>query len=42
VNEIPEELLARFRAGEPAAITEVISLITERDRNLLERLAVDD
>lgn len=41
-NEISPELRSRFVAGEPEAIREVIDLITERDRALLERLAIDD
>lgn len=42
ISDITEELLARYRAGDTEAINEVINIIVERDRPLLERLAVDD
>lgn len=41
-DDITPELRARFVAGDPDAIRTVIDLIVERDRALLERLAVDD
>lgn len=41
-DDIGPELHARYLAGDPEAIQQVIAIIIERDRALLERLAVDD
>jgi hypothetical protein len=41
-DDIPPELLKRYLAGEPDAIAEVVAIIIERDRELLDRLALDD
>jgi hypothetical protein len=41
-NELDPELRARYLAGDPAAIREVIDLLRERNHNLLERLRAGD
>jgi hypothetical protein len=41
-SDISPELLKRYLAGETEAINEVVAIIIERDRELLDRLSVDD
>lgn len=41
-NDISDELRVRYIRGDVDALHEVMAIILERDKTLLERLAIDD